>query len=186
MSRFIITGAPGCHKTSTLSLLRQRGYICMANDIDLLIQEQNQIVRGVFPWSNIRYFAQKCLGRMWKTYERSKKHNQVVLFDQGVPDLMVYLRNENIDATPIYMDTFENCHYYPVVFMCQISQNSFPEEDLLYPYTFQQAQHIEELIRDTYTQLGFEVVSLSQPSPEDNAQAIVDKIQSVENDTLSV
>ena len=185
MSRFIITGAPGCGKTAIFSSLRQKGFICMSNDIDLLVQEQSRTVRGIFPWSNIRYFAQNCLGRMWKTYERSKKHNQVILFDQGIPDLMAYLRNDSAPVLPIYLDTLENCHYYPVVFLCQISQQDYPQEELSHPYSLDEALQLENLIQDTYRQLDFEVVYLNQTSAQTNTQMIVDKIQTIENDTLS-
>ena len=185
MSRFIITGAPGCGKSAVFSSLRQKGSICMGSDIDLLIKEQSQLIRGIFPWSNARYFAQNCLGRMWKTYERSKKHNQIVFFDHGIPDLMVYLRHENVPVLPIYLDTYENCKYYPVVFVCQISSIGFPEEELTHKYTIQEVLKIEELIHDTYRQLDFEVVKLTAANPESNIQLILDKIQAIENDNLT-
>ncbi|MDX2301891.1 MAG: AAA family ATPase [Microscillaceae bacterium] len=185
MSRFIISGAPGSGKSALLTALKQKGYFCLDNDIDLLIQEQSQLMRGIFPWTNMRYFAQSCLGRMWKTHERSTKHNQIVFFNQSIPDLMAYLRSEQIPIIPIYLDTYHNCHFYPVMFLCPISNTTFPEENLAQAYTVQEMLHLEELIKDTYTQLGFEIVSLTSGNPQKSLMQVIDKICMIEDEIQS-
>lgn len=185
MSRFIVTGAPGSGKSAVLLSLRQKGHLCMDNDIELLIREQSSLVRGVFPWTNMRYFAQNCLGRMWKTHERSVKFNQKIFFDQAIPDLMAYLRSEQAPVIPLFMETFENCRYYPLMFLAPIDSKFFPEENLTHSYTLQEALEIEVLILDTYTQLGFETVKLIPGNPQKSTAMVLEKIQKIEDEIQS-
>jgi len=155
---YVITGGPGFGKTGLVDALRQSGYPCSDEYARELIEVQQRIGGEVLPWKNPKLFQQEVLRRRINFFE-TVPDNTIAFADRGIPDQLAFASYKGFGTPPILTDCALTYRYAPLVFITPPWFEIF-SNDLIRTETFDEAIGIHEAIRNTYLDLGYELVEL--------------------------
>jgi len=156
--KYIITGAPATGKTSLLEALAKRGYPIKAEIARKVIRQELALESTAVPWLDIELFSDKVFAYMWAelpTYHPS----EIIFLDRAVPDIIAYLHFAQKNIPPKYAHSLTDFGYATTVFLAPIWEEIYLN-DTERKESFIQAKAIEEALINTYTSLGFKVITL--------------------------
>jgi predicted ATPase len=181
MPKYIITGGPGAGKTSLLTELQELGYSVSEEASRQLIIEEVNKGSDCLPWVNLPAFAEKALDRMQALYHKAPAE-KITFFDRGIPDIIAYLKTASIDPEAKYYQALFKCQYQPRVFILPPWESIYVNDSERWQ-TFEEATSLYSSIKDTYEELGFELVELPNASVQERAQFVVAHIESMVSTT---
>ena len=159
-----------------IDALAARGFARSLEAGRAIIQNQVAIGGSALPWSDPRAFAELMLCWEMRSYHEAGRRNGPTIFDRGVPDVIGYLRLMRLPV-PVHMDNAANrFRYNRCVFIAPPWPAIF-ERDAERKQSFEEAEATYQSMVETYSDYGYELISLPFASVEDRAQFIVDRIE---------
>jgi len=155
IKRYIITGAPGTGKSTTLEALRLRGHYCYNEISREIIKEQQEKGGDIFPWTKVEAFSEICYMRMQK--QLAEAPAPTIFYDRGIPDIIAYLRRQGKQEKTAYHKGIEL--YEKKVFLFPGWKEIFINDDQR-PESYEEAMEVEKFLRSTYREFGFEVIEV--------------------------
>jgi predicted ATPase len=172
--KVIISGGPGFGKTSIIDEIEKRNYNVMHEVSRSIIKEQLESGGDILPWKNLTTFSILLFERRAKQFQEAAE-NKWVFFDRGIPDIVAYMGKDELEIPSSYMLKLEECNYYPLVFIVPPWQEIF-KNDAERMENYKTACEINEIIIETYSNLGYEIVILPKVSIKERAEFILSKI----------
>lgn len=172
--KVIISGGPGFGKTSIIDELEKRNYNVMHEVSRSIIKEQLESGGDILPWKNLTTFSRLLFERRVKQFQEAAE-NKWVFFDRGIPDIVAYMGKDELEIPSSYMLKLEECNYYPLVFIVPPWQEIF-KNDAERMENYKTACEINEIIIQTYTNLGYEIEILPKVSIQERTEFILNKI----------
>jgi predicted ATPase len=169
---FVITGGPGSGKSTLIDALAQRGFGIMREAGRVIIQDQVAIGGAALPWADRRAFAELMLGWEMRSYRDALKLSGPVIFDRGVPDVLGYLRLSGLPVLPHVENAARIFRYHPRVFIAPPWPEIF-RPDAERKQSIEEAQATYEVLAETYTSLGYELLPLPLDSVEKRVQFVL-------------
>lgn len=170
----IISGGPGFGKTSIIDELENRNYNVMHEVSRSIIKEQLESGGDILPWKNLTTFSRLLFERRVKQFQEAAE-NKWVFFDRGIPDIVAYMGKDELEIPSSYMLKLEECNYCPIVFIVPPWQEIF-KNDAERMENYKTACEINEIIIQTYTNLGYEIEILPKVSIQERTEFILNKI----------
>ena len=170
----IISGGPGFGKTSIIDELEKRNYNVMHEVSRSIIKEQLDSGGDILPWKNLTTFSRLLFERRVKQFQEAAE-NKWVFFDRGIPDIVAYMGKDELEIPSSYMLKLEECNYCPIVFIVPPWQEIF-KNDAERMENYKTACEINEIIIQTYTNLGYEIEILPKVSIQERTEFILNKI----------
>lgn len=174
MPKYIITGGPGAGKTSLLNALQETGFSISEEAARQLIIEELHKGSDCLPWINLPAFAEKALERMQALYLEAPE-KEITLFDRGIPDIIAYLKTASIDPDAKYYQALFQYQYQPQVFILPPWEGIYVNDSERWQ-TFEEATSLYRAIKETYEELGFELIELPAISVSGRAKFVADFI----------
>lgn len=96
-----------------------------------------------------------------KAYHRAldKRSDPIVFFDRGLPDTLCYMKMENIPVSDTDHQTVRKTIYSSRVFMLPPWQKIY-ETDTERKQTWKESVDTYYRMRETYTELGYEIITV--------------------------
>ena len=166
---YIITGPPGAGKSTLIEALRQAGCSC-ADEVsrDIIIKEQKDGKDGM-PWKNLARFTRLVFEQ---TIHRLQFDKSTLFCDRGLPDNIAYLKHAGIEV-PDYLKYFPfQAHYQRKVFYTPLWEEIY-KTDPQRPDAIDQAATLGVNLRQTYGEMGFELIPVPFDSPAKRAAFII-------------
>lgn len=169
----IITGAPGCGKTSIINLLSSMNYPCVPEFAREIIAEQRSIEgSGVYD-KDPALFCELMLSRAMIRFQEAA-NNSVTFFDRGIPDLLAYHACFNLKACSA-QHAAERYRYAASVFFLPSWREIYcQDEDRT--LTFEQATEFGLRIKRAYERLGYTLIELPRTSVQKRIEFILEKL----------
>jgi predicted ATPase len=173
--KYIITGGPGTGKTSVLQGIQERGYTCHAEFARAVIKEHLDKGLDVFPWNKMRLFSDEVLRRM-KELMTNLNDDKICFFDRGACDLIAYMRFAGEPVPDHYLEEIQVMNYSKTVFY-------LPTWDEIYLTDNERRESIEDarslgkLLKETYLELGFDVIDVPQLSVVERVDYILSHVE---------
>ncbi|RUT78542.1 AAA family ATPase [Ancylomarina longa] len=179
-NRYIITGGPGSGKSSLLNALIKEGFCGFEEISRIIIREQNKIGGNKLPWQDLEAFADACYNKMLKQLSGCYDDRNY-FFDRGLPDIIAYMKRGGLTIPQKY---YRSCKDYNNIVFLAPPWNDIFINDTERPESFEDANEIYKFIKETYTDLQFEVIELPKISIPGRVQFIIDQL-SDDKDLLS-
>jgi predicted ATPase len=169
---YAVSGAPSSGKTTTVHLLAVRGYLTTEEQARAIITEEMakgrtlEEVRGAGEW-----FQEVILERQL-ALEAELPRDKTVFLDRGVPDGLAYERFLNLLPNRALAEAAQQSTYRRVFFLEPLG--FVADQGRIEDSKTQTNLH--HAIRDTYLELGFDVVDVPVLSPEERVDFILDRL----------
>lgn len=172
--RIVITGGGGSGKSSLIEYFITKGICAIreaAREQIRLSLEQNS---SALPWDDIIAFSENVQAQMLLDYGKYPE-SIFCFYDRCLLDVLAYLRMDGQVAYPTLKEDIENHKYFPVVFILPPWKEIF-RNDTERMEDFDETVRAYEVIRETYSLHGYQVVEIPKGSIEQRAQFIFDEL----------
>lgn len=155
---FVFTGGPGTGKSTLISALAGEGLAVMPEAGRSIIRARQAV--GASPrGDDPLFFAELMLAFDMRNHEEARRHEALVLFDRGIPDLVGYLRLMNQPVPAHFITAARRLRYNPIVFVAphwpQIYRNDGERDQ-----SPQEAAATSDAVERAYREFGYEIVRL--------------------------
>lgn len=169
---YVITGGPSSGKTTTIELLRERGFHVTHEQASDIIAEE--LARGrtlLEVRADGDWFQREILKRQLED-EATLLPTETVFLDRGVPDGLGYERYLKLTPNPELLKASQHARYRKVFLL----ENLPVKVDWNRHEDAQVQQAIHDSIRATYLELGFELIDVPAFSPNERVTFILENL----------
>src|SRR5580658_6469101 len=169
---WIITGGPGSGKSTLIGALAARGLDSMPEAGRAIIQDQVAIGGDALPWSDRPAFAELMLSWEMRSYRAALKLNGPVIFDRGIPDVLGYLRLCDLPIPAHVTKAAQAFRYHHRVVVAPPWPEIFAM-DAERKQTFEEAEATHQVMIETYSALGYEMIPLPLDSVQERVKFLL-------------
>jgi predicted ATPase len=169
---YVITGGPSSGKTTTVDLLRQRGYKTTIEHARHYLDTQRAAGRSVDDIRGHQREFQLSVLEMQIAQERSLSPDDTVFLDRAIPDALAYYRFLGLEPDKKLLDALETVSYKKVFIldMLPLVNDYARTEDA------ESQKLIHTLLTEVYGSLPFPVVRVPVLAPNDRVDLILDNL----------
>ncbi|MFD0962881.1 AAA family ATPase [Pseudofulvibacter geojedonensis] len=177
MKRVILTGGPGTGKTTIISTLKKRGFVCfpeISREIILEAQKTRNIDQLFL--SHPDEFNEKLLSGRIQQFKNCEQYKpNTVFIDRALPDIVAYNDYVKVSSSKEVINAV-NEYRYDFVFIFPPWESIYKNDNERYE-SFEEAQKIHESLKATYIDLGYEVCEVPIGNVEERANYILNVIE---------
>ena len=168
MQKYIITGGPSAGKTALLRELGSRGiYIIEEAAKNVIFKEQKNGMKE--PWLK-KDFQEKILDLQLKREGGIPSDKDIVVIDRGVPDGLAYYKHRNQEVPKELLESIAKCEYKKIFFLERLPDY---EKTCFRAEEEEEAQRVSNLIKQTYKELGYEIIMVPSVSVKERAEFVL-------------
>ena len=169
---YVITGGPSSGKTTTVDLLRARGYRTTIEDARLYIDLQRLGGRTVEEIRGRQVEFQRNVLALQLAQEAALDPDELVFLDRAVPDSLAYYRFLGIEPDPALLGAMERAPYRKVFVMdlLPLAPDYARTEDV------PAQRRIHELLLEVYESLPIPVERVPVLPPEERVDHILARL----------
>jgi len=166
---YVITGGPSSGKTTTVNLLKERGYTTTIEHARHYIDTQRVTGKSVEEIRANQVAFQLGVLTMQIEQENALDPSELVFLDRALPDALAYYRFLDLPVDAALTDALASASYKKVFILdpLPLAPDYARTEDAA------AQQKIHQLLVETYTHLGFPVVHVPKLPPEERVDFIL-------------
>jgi len=166
---YVITGGPSSGKTTTVNILKGRGYKTTVEHARHYIDTQRVTGKSVAEIKNNQVAFQQAILNMQIAQEQELSPDEMVFLDRAIPDALAYYRFLNLPEDEKLGHALNKVSYKKIFILAPLPL----EHD--YARTEDEAAQnkIHALLTETYEALPFPVVHVPVLSPEERGDFIL-------------
>ncbi|MCK5825015.1 MAG: ATP-binding protein [Ichthyobacteriaceae bacterium] len=176
--KVIFTGGPGTGKTSVINELEKHGYNCVPEASRQILKEEMEKDSDALPWIDILKFSEIAINRIKNQFHDFDipSKNDFAFFDRGLPDVLAYMRHDDVEIPEQFNKLSKELRYHDIVFL-------FPYWDTIYETDSQRvedsktAKTLESYLKHSYEILGYEVIEIPKVSIEERVNFVKNKLK---------
>lgn len=172
---YVITGGPGVGKTSLLEELKRRGYLYVPEVAREIIKNQMETNGDALPWKNRKSYSDRMLARSVETYKEALPVNTILFFDRGIPDTLAYERLIHLAYNEALEKAVQEYRYNKTAFILPPWKEIY-ETDTERKQDFKEATDTYHVMRATYEEAGYSLITLPLISVEERADFVLSKL----------
>jgi predicted ATPase len=158
--KYIVTGGPGCGKTTTLDLISKLGYQVVPEAPRMILQEAPHLKGSCLQEAIMERQSQL----------ESKLNDGIAFLDRSLVDCEAYAHylGGDLEGTT-YESRLKEAKYQKTVFCLEPLPRDLYKNDNERKESYDEAVKIYELLKSTYTTRGFNVIKVPFSTPKDRA-----------------
>ena len=166
---YVITGGPSSGKTTTVNLLKERGYITTLENARHFLDTQRLKGRTIEEVRKNQREFQLGVLKMQIKQENEISPNVQVFLDRAIPDALAYYRFLNLTEDARLTEALRNISYKKIFIMDPVPlKNDYARNE-----NAEAQKKIHELITEVYESLPFPVVHVPVLPPEERVDFIL-------------
>ncbi len=172
--RVIITGGPGTGKTTIIKLLESHGFPCHKEAARAVIKVQLEKDSDLLPWKNLEKFSDEVFSQQQLQYGQAVP-NICNFYDRGMPDVIAYLRRDDI-ASPHLDEVVPAYPYYKEVFVTPPWEDIY-KKDNERREDFKTMVEIHQSLIKTYGSFGYNVIEVPFVRAKKRMEFVLERLQ---------
>ena len=173
--KIVITGGPGTGKSTILKVLETLSYSCLPEiSREVILEAREKGIAHLFHTDPLLFSKILLKKRQDQHAEATKKMDDLVFFDRGIPDILAYLNFAKTSPSENFKQLNKTFAYHKV--FVTPPWEAIYRKDNERSETFEEAQEIHQHICHTYAQLGYEVVEIPYGIPSERAEFILQNL----------
>lgn len=174
--KIVITGGPGTGKTSIISELKRKSYVCFEEiSRQTILKAREDGDEQLFLTQPLLFSERLLAGRIAQYNAASKYETPILFFDRGIPDIVAYMDYAAEDYPPSFEEACKQ-YRYDRVFVLAPWQEIFVSDNERYE-NFQQAEKIHQHLLNTYKKFGYDLLDVPFDSVENRTQFILNDLK---------
>ena len=171
----VIIGGPGTGKSTIIEGLKEKGFCCYPEiSRQVTLDAQKKGIEQLF-LKNPLLFSELLLEGRKKQYQNAvAEPHKIIFIDRGIPDVLAYMHFIG-DDYPDHFDEACKDHLYTKIFILPPWEQIFISDKERYE-NFEQAQHIDFHLIETYKKYGYELIEVPKDTVDNRILFILDKI----------
>ena len=170
----VITGGPGCGKTSVLEALKKMGYEIVPEGARQIIEEQQQKPNPILWNTDFLEFEKLLIERQFELEAKIAKFPAFI--DRGLPDCFAYCTNYNVKLPEHIVEKILNHKYHKIFILDPLPRQHYANDNARWE-SKEQADTIHNHIENTYKKLGYEIHNVPVMPIEERARFIINAIR---------
>ena len=170
--KFVVTGGPGSGKSTLINELSGRGIATMPEAGRSIIRHQTSIGGNALPWANQKAYAGLMLSWDLRSYHEAARYARPVVFDRGLPDCIGYLKLIGQPVPSQFERAANQFRYNRHVFLAPFWEEIF-SQDAERKQSPDEAKATSDVMVETYTALGYQLIDLPRVSPQERADFVL-------------
>ncbi|MGN6494871.1 MAG: AAA family ATPase [Agriterribacter sp.] len=176
---YVITGGPGCGKTTMLEALQKRNYTVVPEDARQIIAEQTAMNGNALPWKDRILYQQLMMDRSVATYKAHINDTGILLFDRGIIDALCYGTLIGIPDSATNARIASQYRYNKKVFILPPWKEIYTT-DTERKQTWTEAVATYEQMAATYLQHGYQLTEVPRLPVNERASFVEKKVSGLE------
>jgi predicted ATPase len=176
IKKYVITGGPGCGKTSVITGLELNGKYVVREVSETIISFEKAL-GNLEPWTKAK-FQEDIIKLQLQRESLISKEVKEVFLDRGIFDNLAYCIQLNQPVPKIlkeYEENPKNANYMPLVFLLE-PLSHWDNNNVRYE-NLEISKKISDLIEQVYINLGFEIVKVPPMPLKERVDFILNKIK---------
>lgn len=172
MKVYVITGMPCSGKTTTIKILKKRGFYVLEEAARIVLKEKfgNKSAKEVNP-----YFLQREIFKFQEKMLRNIPLNvEEVFSDRGFGDTLAYFKFHNLKIPKSFIEKTKKFRYEKIFFLEKLD---FYKKDRLRKEEREEAEKIGNFIKKTYEEFGYKLINVPFMGAEERVDYILNKIK---------
>ena len=171
----VIIGGPGTGKSSIINGLVTKGYCCYPEiSREVTLEAQKRGIEQLFLEDPLLFSQMLLDGRIKQFNNAQKEAHQWVFIDRGIPDVVAYLDYIGDDYPNHFTDACKE-NVYTKIFILPPWEEIYESDSERYE-NFEQAKEIQEHLKQTYVNSGYDLIEVPKDSIDNRILFILDKI----------
>ncbi|MCF6297976.1 MAG: ATP-binding protein [Flavobacteriaceae bacterium] len=173
--KIVITGGPGTGKSTILNELIHQKYTCMPEiSREIILKAREGGTEQLFLKKPLLFSQLLLEGRKNQFLQADKMKTEIVFFDRGIPDTHAYMNYLGIDYPSIYKKISKK-NRYTTIFMLPSWQEIYTSDNERYE-NFEQSLVIQNHLKETYTELGYDIIEVPKGTIEKRVRFILNAV----------
>lgn len=169
---YVITGGPGCGKTTTVNILKERGYKITIEHARHYLDTQLVTGKTVEEIRSNQILFQSEILKMQIEHEASLNPDDIIFLDRAIPDALAYYRFLNLEEDQALLKALEQVFYKKIFIL-----NPLPLVNDYARTEDEEAQkRIHGLIIEVYNSLPFDILHVPVLTVEERVNFILENI----------
>lgn len=168
---YVITGGPGCGKTTMLEALQKQNYTVVPEDARQIIAEQTAANGNALPWKDRILYQQLMVERSIATYKDHVDHRGILLFDRSILDALCYAVLIGMPVAESDIQIANQYRYNKKVFILPPWKEIYTT-DAERKQTWDEAVATYELMAATYLQHDYQLVEVPRLPVDERAEFV--------------
>ncbi len=167
----VITGGPSSGKTTVLNELAKLGYVVYPEAARVFIDQEMAKGKSLKEIRRNEAEFQRKVLKIKMEVEKNAPKDNVVFFDRAIPDSIAYYQICGLDPKEVLKFCQEK-KYRKIFFLEQLYFN----QDYARVEDEKTIKKLNKLLKESYENLGYEVINIPTMSVEDRVQKILSEI----------
>jgi predicted ATPase len=172
---YVISGGPGCGKTTLLSALAAAGYATVAESARAVLQDEIAGGGETPPWADQGRFARAIFERDLAKWRAHLDLPGPVFFDRALPEAAAIWQSNGLAIPPDVCAAIAECRFNRTVFVAPYWPAIY-RQDAERKQTHQEAAYYAALTGPTYAAYGYTPVVLPLASVEERVAFVLERI----------
>lgn len=174
-NKILLIGGPGTGKSSLIHFLEQKGHCCFHEiSREVTLDAQKRGIDQLFLTEPLLFSEMLLKGRIKQFQEAEKILGKTIFFDRGIPDVTAYL-DYSKDAYPDFFRKANQQYQYDIIFMLPLWKEIYSSDNERYE-SYEQAMEVQEHLRKTYIDLGYQLILVPKTTIEKRAEFILKQL----------
>jgi len=168
---YVITGGPSSGKTTVLNELAKLGYVVYPEAARVFINQEIAKGKSLKEIRGDEVEFQRRVLKIKIEVENSAPKDKIVFFDRALPDSIAYYQICGLDPKEV-LKFCQKKRYRKIFFLEQLSFN----QDYARVEDDKTIKKLNKLLKESYENLGYEVINIPAMSVKDRVQKILSEI----------